>query len=181
MLMNNKLKLLKGRDYFKAFLPVILLLFVFFLQPVLSSFITEKLQGQLTMITNSLDTDIDQGDRDFIKALLAETDNFKLNNLELSQLNDNRFLTTFYTPGKAAVEENTAETAEVAPQQEIIYIPNYVVSSVFNGKDKKFAVLYGLIARIGTRLPTGDRVTAIKDRAVQIEGQWGKKWFYVHY
>ncbi|MGE4318561.1 MAG: hypothetical protein AB7E96_06605 [Deferribacterales bacterium] len=170
----EKLKMLTAMDYLKVSLPLAALLGVFFMKPVLESYLDSTYRDKLSAVVSSFRLDVEKNDADFIRSLTDKENSYDLRSFRLSLFDNGRFLRLMFNQ----TAENDIQTEEAA---ETLSVPLYIPSSVFNGKVKKYAVIGGAIVRPGDVFINGDKVTAIGDGCVLIEGKWGKQWFYVQY
>lgn len=171
----ERFRLLTLTDCLKVSLPAAALLCVFFMKPVLESYLESAYREKLSAVSSSLHPDNDKNDADFIRALTDSRNNYELHPFHLSYFDGERFLKHMFNP------EKTEDIQQTEAQDQALTVPQYIPVSVFNGRVKKYAVLGGVMVRPGDTLSNGDKVTAIGDGCVLIEGKWGKQWFYVQY
>jgi len=60
-------------------------------------------------------------------------------------------------------------------------LPSYMLTSVFIGKNKKFAVIDDSVIKSGQRLGSGETVRKIEEGRVLLSGSQGERWLYVSY
>lgn len=176
---TRKLRYLKASDYIKVSAPVVILLCVFFFKTMIQSTIEGIFNEKLAGVKSGMVLNVDKSDAEFIKALLDSSDFRVFEPFLLSEQRENPFLKGLFNI--AVQQEEIPEDAGIIPETEEIIIPAYTVSTVLNGNMKKYAVVDRIAVNVGSTLPNGDVVTAISEGRVLIEGQWGKKWFYVSY
>lgn len=180
----KRIKTLPPSFFLKISMPIIVLLCVFFIKSMIESNTQSFFQSRYGSKLTSLGIDVSPGDREFIKALLESAELKEPKPFSLADYMTNPFIYGF----RNAVKPEQQINAELPHMQEgtpvigfVPPMPTYVVSAVFNGKIRKYAVINNQVASIGSVFENGDRVISVDDGRVLIKGQWGKQWFYVSY
>ncbi len=57
--------------------------------------------------------------------------------------------------------------------------PNYKLSFVYIGKNKKFAVIDGKLYMEGDLLPSEEKILKIRKDSILLTGKWGERWVKV--
>lgn len=175
----NRIKLLTPFEFVKVSIPIIALLSVFFIKTMLTSNIQNIYQKKLQSGQSEQSINIDNDDKKFITALLEQKDIIQITPFQLRNFSNNSFISGFYNkikPEKPVERKQERYTFVPAPMA-----PLYIVSAVFNGRYRRYAVINNTITAPGDILSNGDRIIDVRDGRVLISGIWGKQWFYVTY
>lgn len=177
----KKLKLLPSSSYLKLSLPLAALFCVFFLRSVIESSINDMISARFQGMLKVFEVDIPDDDTKFLDALEKGESPKPVRYSDMSRFLSNRFIKGFYNYQQPA---ETVSPEQPAPEQNTPTpenMPQYHVSAVMNGKNKKCAVISGRLINLGEQVDEISRLTAVGDSRVLLEGSWGKKWFYVQY
>jgi len=177
----KKLKLLPAATYAKLSLPLAVLFCVFFLRSVIESGVDSIVSERFGKMQQVFDISIPEEDAKFTKALTKEANIKPSEPFDMTRYLSNPFIADFYNIAQQQIAVPTAPEVSSGDQAEIPSVPNYRISAVMNGKNKKCAVINGRLINLGDNVDNNSRLTAVDDSRVLLEGYWGKKWYYVQY
>ncbi|WP_303850804.1 hypothetical protein [Seleniivibrio woodruffii] len=178
----KKLKQLPAASLIKLSLPLAVLFCVFFLRSVIESSMESIVSERFGKMRHVFDISIPEEDAEFTKALTTGKNPEPIEPFDMSHYLGNPFIAGFFN--RMVTQQTTAQTgSEVSAeiQAEKPSAPEYVVSAVMNGRNKKCAVVNGRLINQGENVDNYSRLTAVDDSRVLLEGYWGKKWYYVQY
>jgi len=177
----KKLKKLNTAAYIKLLLPLAVLFCVFFLRSVLESSVDNLASERFGRMLQVFNISIPDDDAKFTKALTTGEDPQLMKSFNMSVYLTNPFISSFFNRAfQQPVQEIPQEASSDVPTMQT-QAPPYRISAVMNGRNKKCAVINGRLVNLGESVDGTVRLTAVGDSKVLLEGDWGKKWYYVQY
>ncbi|MGE4267946.1 MAG: hypothetical protein AB7F25_10970 [Deferribacterales bacterium] len=177
----KKLKKLTTASYIKLSLPLAVLFCVFFLRSVLESSIGNMASERFDRMLQVFNISIPEDDAKFTKALTTGKDPQVMKPFNMSVYLTNPFISSFFNRVWQQPVQETPQGAPSGLQAVQPPAPAYKISAVMNGRNKKCAVINGRLVNLGGNVDGTVRLTAVGDSKVLLEGDWGKKWYYVQY
>lgn len=174
------LKYLSAKDWAKASVPLVFLGIVLFLSGTISETFGSLISDRMINIKGIHRVNLDKESQDFALALAGKKKIEPLTNKDYSNYINREFINkqnndiTITKVGESG--NKRADAGDELPPA-----PQYIVSSIFEGKTKKYAVIDSKVVRIGETLQTGETVAAIEDGKVLLKGRWGTRWISVKY
>jgi len=182
--MNIKyIKLLTPGDWLKIFLPVYLLLTLFFLKSFITDQVDRYFSYSMKGAKDIFDVRLGGDNAAFAKALAKAKGFDEKEAVNYSIYLPNSFIDLQRNEYKvvAAAVEKAAPKKSAEVKAELPPAPEYRVSSILVGKVRQFAVINDMVVEIGDKLSYGETITAIKDGQVLVKGKWGERWLFVNY
>lgn len=177
------LRTLAPKHWLKVLLPVYLLLTVIFLKGFITDQVNRFFSSAILNTEDVFNVRLSGEDASFVKAL-AKVKNFELEKpADYSVYLSDRFIQLQKNERQVAVAavKNTADTKESDEKVELPPTPKYLVSSIFVGKIRQFAVINDKVVKIGDKLSYGEEIINIKDGKILVKGKWGDRWLFVNY
>ncbi|PLX71568.1 MAG: hypothetical protein C0602_00720 [Denitrovibrio sp.] len=179
------LTMLSPTHWLKILLPLYVLGVVFFLRGFIADQMDMLFSDDMKKASEIFQVAISPENKSFAAALAKENDLkidtssdytvFLKNNYMMKQRNEHQAVVAAAINKTQKKEKEMDEIVELPPK------PDHLVSSVFVGKIMKFAVVNDKVYKIGDNLGSGEKVVAIEDGKIRINGTWGERWLFVNY
>jgi len=185
--MNIKyLRYLLLSHYIKVFLPLCLIVTLFFMEDFISKQVKSYFSKKTKADTQLFNIRLLGENADFARALAdnrgnhfegVNYDTYENREFINKQKNDIKIVKKSQSISTFVSEMKSRDKTEAKPSQ----APIYEIGSIFIGDAKRFAVINKTVVKIGEVLPSGEEVADIEEGRVLLKGRWGNRWIYVSY
>jgi len=172
------------KHWIKAMLPLILLTIVLMLNGFITDQINSFFVAKAGKVKDIFNIQLGSENASFADALSKERSLQPAPQADYSGFLDYKFFQRqknnkpeLSKPSEVSSDNNN-NSAEISvmPSE-----PMYNISSIFIGKNKRFAIINDKVTKIGDILDSREKVVRIEDGKVQFKGPWGERWVFVNY